>query len=164
MRRDVNVGGESMTSESWLQASSKRTQRIEETDIGQVVVLDILDGAEKVSLDTDTGAITIQEEAHYIVVSAPQVGRANPGGVANFRCWLRVNGANVPDSNVLLNLASVDVKDVIVAQVVVRLSPGDVLEVVMATDNSEAGVGIEAIQPTPDEPLVPAIIFSLEAR
>jgi hypothetical protein len=56
------------------------------------------------------------------------------------------------------------VKDVIVAQVVVRLSPGDVLEVVMATDNSEAGVGIEAIQPTPDEPLVPAIIFSLEAR
>jgi hypothetical protein len=77
---------------------------------------------------------------------------------------LRVNGTNVPDSNVLLNLPSLDAKDVIVAQVVVRLSRGDVLEVVMATDSSEAGVGIEAIQPTPDEPLVPAIIFSLEAR
>jgi hypothetical protein len=153
-----------MESTSWLQASSKTTQRIDQTDVGQVVLLDIVDGAEDVSLDTDTGAITIQHDAHYLVVSAPQVGRTSSGGTANFRCWLRVNGTNVPDSNVLLSLPSQDVKDVIVAQVVVHLSPGDVLEVIMATDNSDAGVGIEAIQPTPDEPLVPAIIFSLDAR
>ena len=31
-------------------------------------------------------------------------------------------------------------------------------------DNVGAGVGIEALQPSPDEPLVSAIIFSLEAR
>jgi hypothetical protein len=96
-------------------------------------------------------------------MAAPQVGRLNPGGTANFRCWLRVNGDNVPDSNVLLNLFHVDIKDVIISQGLVHLNPGDVVEVVMATDNVAAGVGAEAIQPTPNEPLVPAIIFSLEA-
>lgn len=153
-----------MTSTSWLQASSKRTQRIDETDVGQVVALDILDGANNVSLDTESGAITIEQEADYLIVSSPQVGRANSGGTADFRCWLRVNGTNLPDSNVLLSLPSSDVKDVIVAQVLVHLSAGDVVEVIMATNDAEAGVGIEAIQPTPNEPLVPAIIFTLEAR
>jgi len=46
----------------------------------------------------------------------------------------------------------------------VHLSKGDTVEVMMATDDSAAGVGIEALQPTPDEPMVSAIIFSLEAR
>ena len=75
-----------------------------------------------------------------------------------------MNDRNVPDSNVLLNLESADSKDVIVCQVLVHLGEGDKVEVMMATDNAAAGVGIEALQPTPDEPMVPAIIFSLEAR
>ena len=151
-----------MGSSNWLQASSKTTQRIAQDNVGQVVVLDILDNASNVSLDTTSGAVTVEEDADYLIVSAPQVGRENPGETANFRCWVRVNGTNVPDSNVLLNLAGPEVKDVIVSQVLVHLSAGDVVEVIMATDHAESGVGIEAIQPTPDEPLVPAIIFSLE--
>ena len=147
----------------WIQASSTVTQRIEQDNVGQVVLIDNVDGASGVSLDTATGAFTIESEGDYLVVAAPQVGRLNTGDTANFRCWLRNNGENMPDSNVLLNLFSVDVKDVIVSQGLVHLNAGDVLEVIMATDNAAAGVGVEAIQPTPDEPLVPAIIFSLEA-
>ncbi len=148
----------------WLQASSKRTQRVREDDTGQVVVLDTMDGSNDVSLNVETGAVTVGQEADYLIVSSPQVGRSEGGGKANFRCWLRVNGTNLPDSNVLMNLATEDVKDVIVGQVLVHLGAGDVIEVVMASDNASAGVGIEAIHPTPNEPLVPAIIFSLEAR
>ena len=95
-------------------------------------------------------------------MAAPQVGRQNAGDAANFRCWLRVNGVNVPDSNVLLNLVNIDYKDVIISQVLLHLEAGEVLQVMMATDSAAAGVGVEAIQPTPDEPLVPSIIFSLE--
>jgi hypothetical protein len=147
----------------WIQASSTVTQRISEDDVGQVVIIDNIDGARGVSLDPETGTFTVEQESNYLVVAAPQVGRENPGGNANFRCWLRVNGENVPDSNVLLNLFSVDVKDVIVSQGLVHLNAGDKIQVIMATDNSAAGVGAEAIQPTPNEPLVPAIIFSIEA-
>lgn len=147
----------------WMQASSTITQRIKEDNVGQVVIIDNVDGASGVSLDASTGSFTVEQESDYLVVAAPQVGRQNPGDNANFRCWLRVNGENVPDSNVLLNLFSVDVKDVIISQGLVHLNAGDVIQVVMATNNAAAGVGAEAIQPTPDEPLVPAIIFSIEA-
>ena len=147
----------------WMQASSTVTQRIKEDNVGQVVIIDNVDGASGVSLDASTGSFTVEQESDYLVVAAPQVGRQNPGDNANFRCWLRVNGENVPDSNVLLNLFHVDVKDVIISQGLVHLNAGDVIQVIMATDNAAAGVGAEAIQPTPDEPLVPAIIFSIEA-
>jgi hypothetical protein len=151
-------------SDVWLQASSATTQRIEQANVGQVMLIDRIDGASNATLDTSTGMVTIEREADYLVVAAPQVGRQNPGGVANFRCWIRVNGVNVPDSNVLLNLDSADTKDVIVCQILIHLGEGDKVEVMMATDDAAAGVGIEALQPTPDEPMVPAIIFSLEAR
>jgi len=147
----------------WMQASSTITQRMKENNAGKVVIIDNVDGARGVSLDASTGSFTVEQESDYLVVAAPQVGRQNPGDNANFRCWLRVNGENVPDSNVLLNLFHVDVKDVIISQGLVHLNAGDVIQVIMATDNAEAGVGAEAIQPTPDEPLVPAIIFSIEA-
>ena len=147
----------------WIQASGSATQRIEQSDVGQVIIIDKVDGANGVSLDAATGAFTIEHGGDYLVVAAPQVGRSNPGDTANFRCWLRVNGVNVPDSNVLLSLFHIDFKDVIISQGLVHLNAGDVIEVMMATDNAAAGVGAEAIQPTPDEPLVPAIIFSLEA-
>ena len=148
----------------WLQASSDKTQRLAKDNVGQVIIIDRIDGAGNASLDTQTGAVTIESDADYLIVAAPQVGRENSGDVVNFRCWLRANGVNIPDSNVLLNLPGVETKDVIVCQVLVHLEANDVVEVMMATDNAAAGVGIEALQPTPDEPLVPAIIFSLEAR
>lgn len=150
-------------SEFWIQASSKTTQRIVENDTPQVINIDKVDGAEGISLDPKTGIFTVENESDYLVVAAPQVGRSNAGNNANFRCWIRVNGENVPDSNVLLNLFHVDLKDVIVCQGLMHLNAGDKLEVIMATDNVDAGVGAEAIQPTPNEPLVPAIIFSMEA-
>lgn len=147
----------------WMQASSTITQRIEKDNVGQVVIIDNVDGASGVSLDPKTGSFTVEFESDYLIVAAPQVGRQNPGDNANFRCWIRVNGENVPDSNVLLNLFHIDVKDVIISQGLVHLNAGDVIQVIMATDNAAAGVGAEAIQPTPDEPLVPSIIFSIEA-
>ncbi|PKG99379.1 hypothetical protein [Paraglaciecola sp. MB-3u-78] len=147
----------------WMQASGSVTQRIKQDDVGQVIHIDKIDGSNGVLLDPKTGSFTVESDGDYLVVAAPQVGRENPGDNANFRCWLRVNGENVPDSNVLLNLFHVDLKDVIVSQGLVHLNAGDVIQVLMATNNAAAGVGVEAIQPTPDEPLVPSIIFSIEA-
>jgi hypothetical protein len=148
-----------MMNDVWIQASSTVTQRIEKDNEGQVVIIDLVDGARGVSLDPKTGSFTVEKEFDYLVMAAPQVGRLYPGDNANFRCWLRVNGENVPDSNVLMNLFHVDVKDVIVSQGLIHLKAGDVLQVIMATDNAAAGVGAEAIQPT----LNTSAIMSLNA-
>ena len=51
-------------------------------------------------------------------------------------------------------------KDIIISQGIVPLTAGDGLEVMMSANNPEAKICIEAIQPA-NEPLVPAIIFSM---
>ena len=84
----------------WIQASSTLTQRIEKDNEGQVVIIDRVDGANGVSLDPATGSFTVEHESDYLVMASPQAGRLHAGDNANFRCWLRVNGENVSDSNV----------------------------------------------------------------
>lgn len=152
----------------WIQASSKKTQVINKSNIGQVVIIDTVDGSKKVRLNSQTGQIKVLCEGDYFIMAAPQVGRCKDrcyndcghNDISDFRCWIRVNGTNVSNSNVLLSLAP-QTKDVIVSQGIVHLNEGDIVEVVMATNDGQSGVEIQAIQPTPNEPLVPSIIFSL---
>jgi hypothetical protein len=98
------------------------------------------------------------------VIAAPQVGREKPGLTANFRSWLRVNTMDVPNTNTLKTLVAVAVKDVLICNALVHLRAGDELEIVMATNHPDVGVGIEAFRPAPDEPRVPSIILSMSTR
>ena len=43
-------------------------------------------------------------------MASPQAGRLHAGDNANFRCWLRVNGENVSDSNVYLTYSMLMLK------------------------------------------------------
>lgn len=151
-------------STNWLQASSTKTQHIREADVGQVIILDHVDGAQGVSLDTLAGKITVNQEADCLVIAAPQIGREKPGLNANFPSWLRVNSMDVPNTNTLKSLTSVGVKDVLVCNSLVHLHVGDELEIVMATNHPDRGVGIEGSRPGPDEPRVPSIMLTMDPR
>jgi hypothetical protein len=151
-------------STDWLRASSTTTQRIRETDVGQVIILDHVDGAQGVTLDTLTGKITVSQECQYVVIAAPQVGREKHGLNADFRSWLRVNGMDVPNTNTLKGLPSGAVNDVLVCNALMHLRAGDELEIVMATNHPDSGVGIESFRPAVDEPRVPSIILTMDAR
>lgn len=140
----------------WIQASASATQLIISSP--QQAIIDNLDGSsDKVELNG--GEITVKHGGEYLIIAAPQVGR-NTGSpsIANFRCWLRVNGTDVTNSNVLLNLKPWT-KDVIITQGIVSLNADDVVTVMIASDNDNV-VMIEAIQ-LPNEPLVPSIIFTM---
>ena len=116
----------------YLQASSSVTQC--PGTAPEVVAMDIIDAAD---------------------------GREGAGPLGCFDLWLRVNGADVANSNVqLCQDAGSMAKDVIISQGIVPMNAGDVLEVMMSANNPEAAMCIEAIQPA-GEPLVPAIIFSM---
>jgi hypothetical protein len=129
-----------------------------------VIILDQVDGQQGISLDTVTGKITVDQEARYLVIAAPQVGREKPGLTANFRSWLRVNAMDAPNTNTLKTLVAVAVKDVLICNALVHLRAGDELEIVMATNHPDVGVAIEAFRPAPDEPRVPSIILSMSTR
>ncbi len=145
----------------WIQASGKNTITITESDTPTPIPINTVDGANNVELDPETGKVKVLCDGLYCIIAAPQVGRCEcEEGVADFRCWLRKNGNDIPNSNVLLNLYK-QTKDVIVSQGIIPLKAGDTIQVIMATDNADAGVQIETINPTPNEPTVPSIIFSL---
>ena len=141
----------------YLQASSSVTQC--PGTAPQLVAMDIVDAANGVTLADNK--ITVGEAGPYLIVAAPQVGREGAGPYGCFDLWLRVNGADVANSNVqLCQDEGSRAKDVIISQGIVPMEAGDTLEVLMSANNPEAAICIEAIQP-PGEPLVPAIIFSM---
>ncbi len=143
--------------EQYLQASSTITQCPGVTP--EVVRIDVTDAANGITLADNK--ITVSEAGPYLIVAAPQVGREGGGPLGCFDLWLRVNGADVANSNVqLCQDAGSMAKDVIVSQGIIPLAAGDVLEVMMSANNPKADMCIEAIQP-PGEPLVPSIIFSM---
>ena len=89
------------------------------------------------------------------------VGREGAGPYGCFDLWLRVNGADVANSNVqLCQDEGSRAKDVIISQGIVPMEAGDTLEVLMSANHPEAAMCIEAIQPS-GEPLEPSIIFSM---
>ena len=141
----------------YLQASSSVTQC--PGTAPQLVAMDIVDAANGVTLSNDK--ITVGEAGPYLIVAAPQVGREGTGPYGCFDLWLRINGADVANSNVqLCQDEGSRAKDVIISQGIVPMEAGDALEVMMSASNPQAAMCIEAIQPS-GEPLVPSIIFSM---
>ena len=121
--------------------------------------MDITDAANGLAMMENK--ITAVEAGAYLIVAAPQVGREGGGPMGCFDLWLRVNGADVSNSNVQLCQDEGSMaKDVIISQGIVPLEAGDMVEVMMSANNPDANMCIEAIQPD-GEPLVPAIIFSM---
>ena len=148
----------------FIQASDNRLQSIEETNVPQLVRHNTVDGSECMHLDNDSDFV-VEKAGTYFLIAAPQVGKG-AGQPGNFRCWWRLNGTNIPNSNVLLNLpggAEDSTQDVIVSQGALKLKAGDVLQVWMATSNHDGDIRLEALQPTPNEPLVPSIITTIHA-
>ena len=141
----------------YLQASSSVTQC---PGTGpEVVAMDIIDAAKGITMANNQ--ITVGKAGPYLIFAAPQVGREGGGPYGCFDLWLRINGADVANSNVQLCQDEGSMaKDVIISQGIVPMEAGDMLEVMMSASNPEANICIEAIQPA-GEPLVPAIIFSM---
>ena len=141
----------------YLQASSSVTQC--PGTAPEVVAMDIIDAAKGITMADNQ--ITVGKDGAYLIFAAPQVGREGGGSYGCFDLWLRVNGADVGNSNVQLCQDEGSMaKDVIISQGIVPMAAGDVLEVMMSASNPDANICIEAIQPA-GEPLVPAIIFSM---
>ena len=143
---------------AYLQASGSTTQVITHANTPQRLIIDVEDAASGIHLNPNEGSAQVEKEGTYLVITAPQVGRLNDGGVENFRCWLKVGQEDVVNSNVLMNLEG-HTKDVIVAQSIVKLTRGDEVSVWMSASTG-GDVAVEAIKPM-GEPLVPSCIFSM---
>ena len=152
---------EGMTGRAFGQFSSSKTQRPESTEPIEIVLTDQEDmfGGEH-SINFIQGDVEIKKPGMYLIIAGPQIGKLSGNEARWIDFWLRVNNVDVPNSNVRAVIKDACQKDVIVLQTLTRLNDGDTLNIMMSTETSNEGIGIEAIQP-PGEPLVPSIILTI---
>ena len=152
---------ESMIGRAFGQFSSSTTQRPESTEPIEIVLTDQEDmfGGEH-SINFVQGDVEIKKSGMYLIIAGPQIGKLSGDESRWIDFWLRVNNVDVPNSNVRAVVKDACQKDVIVLQTLTRLNDGDTLNIMMSTETSNEGIGIEAIQP-PGEPLVPSIILTI---
>jgi hypothetical protein len=135
----------------FLQASSTENQWATDTK-PKVVTMNSTDAAS--GIKNDNGVVTVPEDGTYFLMAAGQVGGKAAGQV---RLWMRVNDADVGNSNTIQVLPDAAYTAVLVCQGLATLKKGD--KVVVAFSGSVPDIGLAVTSPA-GEPVVPAVIFS----
>ncbi|HSB50327.1 MAG TPA: hypothetical protein VLC72_03220 [Nitrosopumilaceae archaeon] len=143
------------------QFSSMETQRVASLDPAVIS----LDPQEDVnggvhSIDFDGGNIMIKQSGTYLIIGAPQVSKTEGARNRWIDFWLRVNNVDLSNSNVRRVLTNKDEKDVIPLNAVTSLNKGDIVQLMMAAETSDEGIGIECIEPE-GEPGIPSVIITI---
>jgi hypothetical protein len=135
----------------FLQASSTETQPATDTK-PKVVTMNSTDATSGIT--NDNGVVTVPEDGTYFLMAAGQVGGTAAGSV---KLWMRVNDADVGNSNTIQVIPDTTYTAVLVCQGLATLKKGD--KVVAAFSSTAPNVGLVVTSPE-GEPVVPAIIFS----
>jgi len=143
------------------QFSSNRTQRPNTLKPVEVV----LDAQEDVaggvhSIDFDKGDIVIKQSGMYLLIAGPQIGKVRGTTPRWIDFWVRINNIDIPNSNIRAVIMDPQEKTVVPLNAVLPLNRGDTLNIMMATEIIDEGLGVEAIEPD-GEPTIPSIIVTL---
>ncbi len=114
----------------------------------------------EISIDFTKDCILIGKTAEYLIISGAQVSKLGGNKPRWIDFWIRVNGKDLENSNVRATIRDPHITDVVVTQAVTRLYKGDILNIMMAVEAPDEGVGIEAIKPQ-NEPLIPSLILTV---
>ncbi len=143
------------------QFSSSVTQRPTTLDPVKIVLDTHQDtSGDELAIDFIKGGLTINRLGMYLVIVGPQVSKLAGNKPRWIDFWIRVNNVDIPNSNVRAVLKDPAITDVIITQVVTHLNKGDMLDIMMAVEVADEGLGIEAFQPV-GEPLIPALILTI---
>jgi len=112
------------------------------------------------SIDFDGCDIKIRQSGMYMIIAAPQAGRISGSASRWINFWVRINNVDLTNSNIQRILIDCNQKDVIPLNVVMPLNTGDVLNMIMAAETTNEGLGIEKIEPD-GEPMIPSIIVTM---
>jgi hypothetical protein len=112
------------------------------------------------TIDFDKGDIVVKQSGMYLLVAGPQIGKVRGTTPRWIDFWVRVNNIDVPNSNIRAVLQDPQEKTVVPMNSVLPLNRGDTLNIMMATETIDEGMGLEAIEPD-GEPTIPSIIVTV---
>jgi hypothetical protein len=129
------------------QLSSAQTQKP-----GKFVDFELQDNVNGIGVSRNT--VTIQKPGSYLLMAAPQITATKNGGCLDL--WLVLNGKDIPNSAIRSCQSSAGNTDVLMSQTIIKLKPGDRIQVMTNGD----GAVLDAVRPSKG-PLIPSIIFTV---
>ena len=140
-----NLGGRDYK-KAFGQFSSNKTQRITTLKPVEVQLDAQADAGGGVhTIDFNKGDIIIRQSGMYLIIAGPQVGKVRGATPRWIDLWLRVNNIDVPNSNIRAVLIDPEEKTVAIMNSVLPLNRGDTLNIVMAAQTIEEGMGLARI-------------------
>ena len=121
---------------------------------------DYINGGITHSSTRNPADVIINEAGTYLIVAAGQVGKTSGNVLCNVDLWLSQNGEYVANSNTRASVHTVNDTIVLVSQAIMPLKANDTINTVMSVSAAGQGCGLINIA-TPNEPNIPAIIFSI---
>jgi len=158
--RGQNIGARDYR-KAFGQFSSNRTQRpntLKPTEVELDAQEDVAGGVH--TIDFDKGDVVIKQSGMYLFIAGPQIGKVRGTTPRWIDFWVRVNNIDVPNSNIRAVLQDPQEKTVVPMNSVLPLNRGDTLNIMMATETIDEGMGLEAIEPD-GEPTIPSIIVTV---
>lgn len=112
------------------------------------------------SMDFDKGDIIVKQSGMYLIIACPQISKVRGTTPRWIDFWLKVNNVDLPNSNIRAVLVDPQEKIVIPLIIVTPLNRGDTVNIMMAMETDDEGLGIEALLPD-GEPTIPSIIVTV---
>ncbi len=143
------------------QFSSNKTQK-PETLKPYKIELDTQEGENEGvrGIDFENGDLKIKQSGAYLIIACPQIGKLSGVIPRWIDFWVRVNGIDVPNSNIRCVIQDPEEKIAVMLNLVWSLNKNDTVNIMMAKETNVDGLGIEAMQPV-NEPTIPSIIVTI---
>lgn len=111
-------------------------------------------------IDFNKGDIVIRQRGIYLLIACPQIGKVSGTTPRWLDFWVRVNNIDVSNSNIRTVVMDPQEKTVVPLNVVLPLDSDDILNIMMAIETKDEGLGVEAIAPI-GEPTIPSVILTI---
>ena len=112
------------------------------------------------TIDFDKGDIIIKQSGMYLIIAGPQIGKVRGTTPRWIDFWIRVNNIDIPNSNIRAVIMDPHEKTVVPMNAVLPLNRGDTVNLMLAVETIDEGLGVEALAPD-GEPTIPSIIVTV---
>ena len=135
------------------------TQTPDTADTPTLITLDTNNVLVGISHTAGSGTITFPSAGVYLIIVTSEISQTT-GSSKNVDIWLRLNGADIANSNRRNTVETSDSVQIIAQSYIIPISAGQHIEIFQSVDSTVGSPGIYSFAPT-GEPVIPSITVTV---
>lgn len=153
------TGSGSQTTYPYGNVSSTETQHVAGANLATVVTFNTIEDVNNIEL-IDNTKISVLKSGDYFFQFSAQMGKGG-GSSAQADIWIRKNGVDLPRTNSRATFQGNPNEVLITLNYILDLDPGDYVEVVFSSANSDVALTAYSNLTSPARPDIPSIIATI---